>query len=129
MSETVMAAKARGCRSRSRHNRPPYRSHPSSQAARCRPAGIGEGASLMRLVRRGRSRRSWALALTRTGFGPPAIAQRKHCNSGPATPADKITTFEHPPSTHGVQTAPKRRLDTPDSVENAQISTGALPGT
>lgn len=52
MSETVMAAKARGCRSRSRHNRPPYRSHPSLQAARCRPIGAdgGEGASLMRLM-------------------------------------------------------------------------------
>jgi hypothetical protein len=44
-------------------------------------------------------------------------------------PIDKIMTFEHPPSTHGPGTTPKRTLGTPDSVENAQVRAGAPPGT
>jgi hypothetical protein len=42
---------------------------------------------------------------------------------------DKITTSEHPPSTHGPKMTLKRTLGTLDVIENAQVNTGAPPGT
>jgi hypothetical protein len=42
---------------------------------------------------------------------------------------NKIVTFEHPPSTHGLKIATKQALGTLYIVENAQLSTGAPPGT
>ncbi|GLY86082.1 hypothetical protein Airi02_040110 [Actinoallomurus iriomotensis] len=67
-------------------------------------------------------------ALTRHVPNPSVITQRKHRCRPAGGPADKIM-FEHPPSTPRAQAAPKRTLGTPDSVENAQLSTGAPPGT
>ncbi|GLY80599.1 hypothetical protein Airi01_088660 [Actinoallomurus iriomotensis] len=68
-------------------------------------------------------------ALTRHVSDRPRSPSANIAACRPTAPADKIMTSEHPPSTHGPQTVPKRTLGTPDSVENAQLSTGAPPGT
>jgi hypothetical protein len=66
-------------------------------------------------------------------LGPAArlVKQRAQssCDPGdPDSPADKIATLEHPPSTQGFQTVLKRTLGAPGGTENAQVETGAPPG-